>query len=184
MCLCLLHTTHNSYYRWYMCALHRKWIESKRIYRIWNKFVFFIVFCTFPWKNHRQNERIKKKWTRENKIRNSPLKKCHKKALKWNGKFFSLSYTSGKKNKRVLYPCTRTTREFNDNRKMVFPCFYLNMLSHNEVLYVFFLVSNVVDNIFYLVWQASFFPFKFRNRFVMCQKSNHSLQTGKVCAMQ
>lgn len=53
-----------------------------------------------------------------------------------------------KKNERVLCLHTQTTREFNDNRKMVFPCFYLNMLSSGMLS---FCSNSVVDNIFYLV---------------------------------
>lgn len=116
-----------------------------------------MLFSTFHG-NGTQKKKLKSGNSPSSSIPVALLLKCHEKkpALKWNKTVSSSLYhgvSMDKKNERVLYLHTQTTREFNDNRKMVFPCFYLNMLSSGMLS---FCSNSVVDNIFYLVWQVPF----------------------------
>lgn len=135
--------------------LRWKWIESKRIPHV----KFFL--STF---HH---------WTQEKtEIRKLALLLSHwnatqkKSTVKWNKTVSSSLYhgVSVLKTKKkqtgslFAYTPTQTTREFNDNRKMVFPCFYLNMLSSGVVRFPF-APALLVDNMFCLAWQVLFFPF-------------------------
>lgn len=146
------------------------WIKKNTAYgRPW--FLFSCVcicvrlVCTF----YEQNITMNPRQPNGNPENSPALSECatkkNKKHWKWNGisPFFSFRHTlwlpNETKNERVFFVlvyvcvCVGTTREFNDNRKMVFPCSYLNMLSGSERS-SFVSHYAVVDNIFHLVWQA------------------------------
>ena len=153
------------------------WIKKNTAYgRPWYYFFCVCVFIRLACTHFTRMEKNPNPHQPNGNPENSPsLSECatknnNKKHWKWNGisPFFSFRHTlwlHNKSQKRTGFlrscvcVCAGTTREFNDNRKMVFPCSYLNMLSGSErSSFVSHYV--VVDNIFHLVWQA-FFLFRY-----------------------
>lgn len=154
----------------YVCARVTNHVENglnQKEYRIWKTVYIYTHFLLFSFGLHifrGKNESTPTEW----KSGNSPSHRMccgKKKHWKWNGISFSSfsAYTLNNKTEKQTgflcsCVCVGTTRELNDNRKMVFPCSYLNMLSGSERSS--FVSYYVVDNIFHLVWQA-FFPFRY-----------------------